>query len=215
MKVRYIGKITAKTPSLYLFGRGGSIIVAVMSEMNWTRRIAKDGVLLALLCVIGMFSIPLGENVKVSLQLYAVIVLCFLVDGFFDAILITGCYMLMGLFMPIYAGFNSGVSATFGFVIGFVLASPVFYFLNKVKLPMIPRLAIAAVTGTLIVYAAGTLFMMFYLDWDMGKTLMVSVVPYLPFDGIKIVLAVATYVAMPTFISHEQRKPSQKGDTED
>lgn len=186
-----------------------------MKETNWTRRIAKDGVLLALLCVIGMFSIPLGDNIKVSLQLYAVMVLCFLADSFLDAILITGCYLLMGLVLPIYAGFNTGISATFGFVIGFVLAAPVYYFLNRLPLPKVLRLIIAGIAGTLVVYAAGTVFMMLYLNWDIGKTLMVSVVPYLPFDAIKIALAIITYLAMPTLLVKQPKKKAKEGKDED
>ena len=186
----------------------------IMKETNWTRRIAKDGVLLALLCVIGMFSIPLGDNIKVSLQLYAVMLLCFLVDGFLDAIIITGCYLLMGLVLPIYAGFNAGITATFGYVIGFVLASPVYYFMNKIPIHKIPRLLLACLAGTLIVYISGTLFMMFYLSWDIGKTWMVSIVPYLPFDGIKIALVIITYLAMPALVTNEIKK-TPKADESD
>ncbi|MBQ7250783.1 MAG: biotin transporter BioY [Bacilli bacterium] len=183
-----------------------------MRETNWTRRIAKDGVLLALLCVIGMFSIPLADNVKVSLQLYAVLVLCFLVDGFLDALLITGCYLLMGLFLPIYAGFGAGITPTFGYVIGFVLASPVLYFLNRLPIHKIPRLILASLAGTLIIYVSGTIFMMLYLNWDLPKTLLVSIVPYLPFDAVKIALAILTYLAMPSFIVAE---PVRKKDNSD
>ncbi len=192
----------------------GVIILAVMSETNWTRRIAKDGVLLALLCVIGMFSIPLGDNIKVSLQLYAVMLLCFLVDGFLDALLITGCYLLMGLILPVYAGFNSGITPTFGYVIGFVLASPVYYFMNRIPIHKIPRLILSCLAGTLLVYVSGTVFMMLYLQWDLGKTLMVSIVPYLPFDAIKIALVIVTYLAMPVFVTHEPDKPRQENKDE-
>lgn len=181
-----------------------------MKQTNWTHRIAKDGILLAFLCVVGMFSIPLGDNVKVSLQLYAVILLCFLVDGFLDAVLVSGCYLLMGLLLPIYAGFSSGISATFGFVIGFVVASPAYYFLAKLPLPKVVRLIISGILGTLIVYACGTFFMMFYLNWDLGTTLMVSVVPYLPFDAVKIALAIVTSLAIPAYLTSEDHSKHGK-----
>ncbi|MCR5078799.1 MAG: biotin transporter BioY [Bacilli bacterium] len=168
------------------------------------KRIAKDGILLALLCVMGMFSIPFGENIKVSLQLYMVMVICLLADSVFDCLIITGSYLALGMFLPIYAGFASGISPTFGFVIGFVLASPVFYFLNKIKLPAVFRMALACLGGLIVVYAAGSVFMMLYLGWDIGKTLMVSVVPYLPFDAIKIALAILTVLAMPALITKKE-----------
>nr|MCR5491374.1 hypothetical protein [Bacilli bacterium] len=56
------------------------------------RRITKNGLLLALLCVVGMFSIPLGENIKVSLQLLMVMIICLISDSVFDCLIITGCY---------------------------------------------------------------------------------------------------------------------------
>lgn len=169
------------------------------------KRIAKDGILLALLCVMGMFSIPFGENVKVSLQLYMVMVICLLADSVFDCITITGCYLALGMFLPIYAGFASGISPTFGFVIGFVLASPVYYFLNKIKLPSIARMAIACVGGLIVVYATGSIFMMLYLSWPLDKTLMVSIVPYLPFDAVKIALAILTVIAMPEMVKGKEK----------
>ena len=178
---------------------------------NPIQRIAKNGILLALMCVMGMFSIPFADNVKVSLQLYMVFVICLLCDAFYDAMIITGCYLLIGLFLPVYAGFASGISPTFGFVIGFVVASPVIYFMNRIpRIPRAVRMALACLAGTLIVYIAGTMFMMLYLNWDIGKTLMVSVVPYLGFDAVKIVLAILTVLAMPSFINHERKTPSDR-----
>ena len=46
--------------------------------------------------------------------------------------------------------------------------------------------------------------MMFYMSWDFGKTLLVSVVPYLPFDGIKIVLAISVVMALPKTITNRE-----------
>ena len=168
------------------------------------QRLTRNAILLALLCVVGMFSIPLGDQVKVSLQLLAVYLICFLCDGVIDVLIITGCYLLLGLFLPIYAGFSSGVTPTFGFVIGFVIASPLIYCLNRfLPLPRAAKMAIAAVAGLLVIYAVGSLFMGLYLNWDIGTTLMVSVVPYLPFDAIKIGLAIAIMLALPKNVRPE------------
>ena len=167
-------------------------------------RIAKNGILLAVLCVIGMFSIPLGANIKVSLQLLGVMIICFLVEGVVDALVITGCYLGIGMLLPVYAGFSAGISPTWGFVLGFVLAAPVYYFVSRIpKLPRALTMAIAGVVGTLVVYAAGTIFMMLYLNWGLGETLLVAVVPYLPFDAGKIALAILLIYALPKLISSQ------------
>ena len=161
-----------------------------LKNLSPTRRICIDGLYLAILCLVGMISFPLGDNIKVSLQVFIVFLVCLLSPGVLDCLLICGCYLLMGLFLPIYAGLVSGITPTFGFVIGFVVASPAIYFLNKIKLYEIPRMGLACFVGLLIVYACGTIFMMAYLSWDLGPTLLVSVVPYIPFDLLKIVVAV-------------------------
>lgn len=185
--------------------------MGAMQRQNLVHRLCRNAILLALLCVIGMFSVPLGDNVKVSLQLLIVFLIALLAEGVVDTIIVTGCYVLLGLFMPIYAGFSSGVTPTFGFVLGFVLAAPVVYLFNRfVPLPSWPRMLIACLLGLLPVYAAGTLFMMLYLHWGTGETLLVAVVPYLPFDFLKIGLAVLTMQALPSVVKPKRpRKPSQ------
>ena len=95
------------------------------------KRITKDAVMLALICLVGMFSIPLGSNIKVSLQLLVVFLICLTAESVIDCLFITSLYLLIGLFLPIYAGFNAGIGPTFGYVIGFVIASPAIFFLNK------------------------------------------------------------------------------------
>ena len=170
-----------------------------------TRRICKNAVLLAMICVIGMFSIPLGANIKVSLQLLMVLIICLTAESFIDPIIITSLYLLLGLFIPIYAGFNAGISPTFGYVISFVVISPIIYFINKMpKVHYVLRMFIACFTGLLVCYLIGTIFMMLYLSMDFTKVLMISVVPYLPFDVIKIVLSVIIVVMLPDNIKGQQ-----------
>ena len=162
------------------------------------RRITKNALMLALFCVVGMFSIPLGANIKVSLQLLILYIICLTAESVFDCLIVSSLYVLLGLFLPVYAGFNAGISPTFGFVISFIAAAPAIYFMNKIPKIYPPiRMALACLVGLIICYAIGTVFMMFYLSWDIGKTLMISVVPYLPFDFTKIVLAVLIVILLP------------------
>lgn len=161
------------------------------------KRITRDAVMLALICLVGMFSIPLGANIKVSLQLLMVFLICLTAESVIDCLFITSLYLLMGLFLPIYAGFSAGISPTFGYVISFVVISPVIYFLNKLKLHIVLRTSIACLVGLIICYIIGTIFMMLYLSWDLPKTLLISVVPYIPFDVAKIVIAVLIMCLLP------------------
>jgi len=154
--------------------------------------------MLALLCIIGMFSLPLGDNVKVSLQLLMVFILALTSISVFDAIIVTGLYLLLGLFMPIYAGFRAGITPTFGFVISFVVIVVPVYFLNKLKIKnQFIRMGIACFVGLILAYLIGTLFLGFYLHLDIRKALLVAVVPYIPFDIAKIIIATLVVSLLP------------------
>ena len=166
-------------------------MVRVMKNTNTIKRLTKNAIMLAMLCVIGMFSLPLGDNIKVSLQLLMVFIIGLTITTFYDGIIITGLYLLLGLVAPIYAGFSVGVTPTFGFVISFVVITPIIYFLNKLPIKNdFLRMSIACIVALIICYLIGALFLALYLHLDIQKALLIAVVPYVPFDIAKIVIAV-------------------------
>ena len=161
-----------------------------MDKISTVQRLTKNAILLALMCVIGMFSLPLGDNIKVSLQLLIVFIIGLTASSFIDSVIVTGLYLLLGLFLPIYAGFNAGISPTFGFVISFPIICVPLYFLDKLKIKnQFIRMSIACLVGLIICYTIGTLFLKFYLNIGVEKALLIAVVPYIPFDIAKIVIA--------------------------
>ena len=177
-----------------------------MDKHNVVRRICKNGVLLALMCIVGMFSIPLGANIKVSLQLLMVFLICLISESVIDCLLITTLYLLLGLVVPFYAGFSAGISPTFGFVISFVVISPIIFFLNKIpKLYPPLRMFIACFVGLLVCYLIGSIFMILYLKWEILPTLAVSVVPYIPFDIAKIIVAILVVMLLPKSSSEQDK----------
>ena len=164
-----------------------------MKKKEQIQRMARNAVMLAILCVVGMFSLPLGDNIKISLQLLIVFIIGLTSVSFLDTLIITSLYLIIGMFLPVFAGFSANISPTFGFVISFIVISFPLHFLNKLKIknPFI-RMSIACAVSLIIVYIIGTLFLAFYLKLNIEKALLVAVVPYLPFDIIKIVIAVLT-----------------------
>jgi len=154
--------------------------------------------MLALLCIIGMFALPLGDNIKVSLQLLIVFIIALTAESVIDAIIVTSLYLVLGLFMPIYAGFNAGISPTFGFVISFVVLVIPVYFINKIKIKnQFIRMGIACFAGLIICYAIGGVFISLYLKLSMEKALLLTVVPYIPFDIAKIIIATLVVSLIP------------------
>ena len=176
-----------------------------MKNKITVKRMVLDAIMLSLLCVIGMFSLPLGANIKVSLQLLMVFIICLIVPSFVDCLLITGLYLLFGLFLPIYAGFSAGITPTFGYVISFVIISPIIFLINKIPKVIPPlRMAFACLMGLIVCYVIGTIFMMLYLNWDLQSTILMSVAPYLPFDIAKIVIATLVVMVLPKNLIEEK-----------
>ena len=161
-----------------------------MNNVFTVKRITKNAIYLALLCVIGMFAVPLGDNIKVSLQLLIVFIIGLTATSFVDTLIITGLYLGLGMFLPIYAGFHAGITPTFGYVISFVVISIPLYFLNKLPIKNdFIRIGLSCLVSLIIVYIIGTLFLMLYLNLSIEKALLFSVVPYIPFDIAKIIIA--------------------------
>ena len=169
-----------------------------MNKSQSIRRITKNALYLAILCAVGMFAIPLGDNIKVSLQLLIVFIIGLTATSFIDAVIVTGLYLVIGLFIPVYAGFNAGISPTFGFVISFVVITIPLYFLNKLKINnQFIRMGLACFVSLLLVYAIGALFLALYLNLSIEKALLIAVVPYIPFDIAKIIIATLTTSLLP------------------
>ena len=174
-----------------------------MDKAQTIKRITKNAIYLALLCAIGMFALPLGDNIKVSLQLLMVFIIGLTVTSFVDSLIVTGLYVLLGMFLPIYAGFHSGITPTFGFVLSFPIIVIPLYFLNKLKIKnQFIRMGIACAVALLLCYAIGTIFLKFYLDIGIEKALLIAVVPYIPFDIAKIVIATLVVSLLPSKYTH-------------
>ena len=169
-----------------------------MDQALTIRRITRNAIMLAIMCVVGMIAIPLGDNVKVSLQLLIVFIIGLTSVSFIDGIIVTGLYLLLGLFMPIYAGFRAGITPTFGFVISFVVIVIPLHFINKIKIKnQFIRMGLACFIALLLCYAIGTLFLKFYLNVSIEKALLIAVVPYIPFDIAKIIIATLVVSLLP------------------
>ena len=169
------------------------------------KRLTRDAIMLAILCVVGMFAIPMGDNIKVSLQFLILIIIFGLTEGLIDKIIIPSLYVALGLVVPIYAGFMAGITPTFGFVLGFILAGIPFHFINKyLKINFYIRFSLACLSSLLIIYIVGVIFMKFYLNISLGATLMIAVVPYIAFDITKILIAALILNLMPKKIKNSK-----------
>ena len=58
-------------------------------------------------------------------------------------------------------------------------------------------MSISCIVGLIAVYVIGTTFMAIYLNMPLENVILISIVPYLPFDIAKIVIAVLVVSLLP------------------
>ena len=103
-------------------------------------------------------------------------------------------YLLLGIIgLPVFAGGKAGLGVLFGptggYLIGFVAAAFVIGKLTALKArPGFAWLCLSLVAGTAVLYALGVLQLSLVARLAPVKALAVGVLPFLPGDGIKIVL---------------------------
>ena len=169
-----------------------------MNQALTIKRITRNAIMLAIMCVVGMIALPLGDNIKVSLQLLIVFIVGLTSVSFIDGVIVMSLYLLLGLFMPIYAGFKAGITPTFGFVISFVVIVLPLYFVNKLPIRnQFFRMGLACIIALILCYIIGSLFLKFYLNLSIEKALLIAVVPYIPFDIAKIIIAILVVSLLP------------------
>jgi biotin transport system substrate-specific component len=129
--------------------------------------------------------------VPLTLTTFAVLLTAAVLGGN-RAALSLGLYLVLGIAgVPWFSGQASGWAfASFGYIVGYLLAA---YLVGRLaergadRTPL--KTAGLMALGNLAIYAAGVPWLMAFLGADLGKALMLGVVPFLIGDTIKLVLA--------------------------
>ena len=165
-------------------------------ERNKTAKMTAIALMTAAACVLGPFSIPVPMSpVPISLTN---LVICFMayVLGARQGTAACGLYLLLGAVgMPVFGGFSGGLGTllgpTGGYLIGFLfLAALAGSFIVLVPGKRTAR-AFGMILGTAVLYLFGTVWLARQLHLGFGAALMAVVIPYLPGDAAKIILAAA------------------------
>ncbi len=109
-------------------------------------------------------------------------------------------YVLLGLVgVPVFAGFTGGAAVLFGmtggYIIGFIFTALIVGLMRDKLGTKIWVLALSMVIGLIVCYIFGTIWFMIVYNTSSGSMNLITalgmcVVPYLPFDALKIVAAV-------------------------
>ena len=160
-----------------------------------TYKLTLIGLFTAILCILGPIAIVLPFSpVPVSLGTLGVLLACLVLSPS-DALLCTALYLLIGFVgLPVFTGFSGGVGRllgpTGGYMIGYLaLAFAGSKLAHHLKKHMLLQ-AMGLFFGMCICYLFGTLWLAFQAQLDFSSALWMGVIPYVPFDVIKIAAAI-------------------------
>ena len=157
-----------------------------------TYQMAVTALMAAALCVLGPLSVPIGA-IPISLSNFVICLTAWLLGPKFGTLSVA-VYLLIGLVgVPVFSGYGAGIAKlagpTGGYLVGYLLLAFIGgLFIEKSKgQPVIS--GIGLVLGDAACYVLGTIWFMVLTGLDLPTSLTYCVIPYLPGDVIKIVLA--------------------------
>ena len=164
-----------------------------------TRNLVFAAMMTALTVICAQIQIPL-PMVPISLALFAVHLSGALL-GAKGGALAMAAYALLGILgVPVFAGFKCGPSVLFGstggYILGYVLCALLVGLLSRRFGMTFHGLCLAMAIGVLACYAFGTAWFMLVSGMNLAASLSYCVLPFLPGDGVKIVLAAAVVLRL-------------------
>lgn len=148
----------------------------------------------ALLCVLAPLSIPVGP-VPVSLATLAVYFILYVL-GMKRSVVAIVVYLLIGLAgVPVFSGFSAGVAKLIGPTGGYLLGYIPLALIAGALIDRYYKNRIICIAGmiatTAVLYAIGTVWLAYAANMEAYAAMQAGVIPFVPFDLVKIVLAAA------------------------
>lgn len=160
------------------------------------KQLTLVGLMAAVICVLGPWALVLPVSpVAISLgtlAIYFVISVLGMKLGTISVMI----YILLGLAgVPVFTNFTGGPGKLFGpsggYIIGYIfLALIAGFFVDKFGTNL-PVYFAGMILGTLVLYIFGTLWMGYQMNFTFAQALMAGVIPYIPGDLVKLVIAMA------------------------
>lgn len=168
--------------------------VAVDNQKIRTKQMVLIALMTAVTCVLGPLSIPLPFSpVPISLTNFAIFLAIFIL-GMKNGTISFIIYLLLGAVgVPVFSSFRGGLQVlagpTGGYLIGFIFLALIMGFaLDHFDRKLVPTI-IGMIIGMVVCYAFGTVWLAKLLSLSFKEGLMMGVIPYLPGDAAKIIIA--------------------------
>jgi Uncharacterized conserved protein len=159
------------------------------------RRMLLCAIFAAFLCLLSPVVVPVGP-VPFAMQIFAVM-LCAVTLDWFSAQTAVLVYLLLGLFLPLFSGGNTGAAAlagpTGGYLWSYLLMVPVICLFCAIPVKRRRSAYALALLGCLpalgLCYLCGTLQFCFVTGTGFRRALSLCVAPFVGFDLLKALAA--------------------------
>lgn len=167
---------------------------SIYDQTGKTRNMTVIGLVTAVICIAAPFSIPIPVSpVPLSLTNFMIFLAVYIL-GMKSASVCVILYLILGAAgLPVFSSFSGGLAKlagpTGGYLAGFILLA----LLQGFFLEHFPEKKYAAVPGMILGMAVCYTFGTTWLAWQTGQSftasLSLGVLPYLPGDAVKIIVA--------------------------
>ena len=151
--------------------------------------ICSVSIFAAIITIMSQISIPMPYGVPMTLQTLAIL-LAGVVSGPKKGAIATGIYIFLGAAgVPVFAGFNGGLGAVFGYTGGFIMSFPVialFAGLGALKADKW-SLWTGLVAGVVTNYTCGVVYYSLYTSNSLAVSFVTCVLIFIPMDAAKVI----------------------------
>ncbi|MBE6048942.1 MAG: biotin transporter BioY [Clostridium sp.] len=164
------------------------------SSKTTTKDLTTMTLLTALLCVSSYIIIPLPFSLaSITAQTIIINLIAFLLKPK-QAFTTIGVFLFLGLIgIPVFSGGGAGPAKLFGptggYLLGYLLAATVISLLRKNKNNIKKNIFLSIVVGMPIIYILGAAYMEFLTKMNFKALILTSVLPFIPLDILKCILA--------------------------
>ena len=163
-----------------------------------TKELVLTALFAAIISICSWIAIPLPA-VAMTMQTFGIFCALELLGGRNGLFSVLVWILLGAVGLPVFTGFKGGagvlVGPTGGYILGFVLMAAIYWLGTGIAGKKIPTRAASMLTGLAICYLFGTLWFVYGYskngnEMTFIKAMKLCVTPFVPFDLIKLVLAI-------------------------
>ncbi|MDD8048328.1 MAG: biotin transporter BioY [Thomasclavelia sp.] len=169
-------------------------------------RMCRCAVFTGILCILAQITVYLPSIVPITMQTFAVYLIALCLSPL-DATISTMLYIVLGAIgLPVFSGFNGGLSSLIGPAGGFIFSFPIMALVISLMVKYkddIKTNVISLIVGTGVTYFIGSIWFMFITKSSIVVTLTACVLPFIIGDSLKIFISIIIAKRLKTRINFD------------